>query len=343
MWKRWQLFRATDFQSVMYPNFVFCRILGIFPYKINASTFETSKQRYILPTLLICIVCISEIIMFTKITEIIDFEDVTNILEFISFFIFGGFIALTTYVLSGPRMRMLQALLEISSRLSPESYRKLSKWIHLKDILGTFFLIMQTSVYYYKIRLFRLSEDFGFYMLEMYVNLLVFQMDMQYMNCVCILKACFKRINDYLVHMQKIVINGESYAPRLICHTQKNQFLLKELKTLKKQHLLVSNTVRKLNIIFSLQLLSTITMTFTEITFNLHFHLIHWQDGLSIILDEIRDIFFLLSMGYDFLKLILIVWACETGKNQAFEIGTTIHDVLNRISDEQIKEEVGKM
>jgi len=337
MWKRWQLFHATDFQSLMYPNFVFCRILGIFPYKINASTFETSKQRYILPTLLICIVCMCEIIMFSEITEIINYEDVTDILEYVSYFIISGFIALTTYVLSGPRMRVLQALLEISSRLSPESYRKLSKWIHLKDILGTFFLIMQTSLYY------GIREDFDFYMLDMYIYLLVFQMDMQYINCVCILKACFKRINDYLLHMQKIVINHESYAPRLICHTQKNQFLLIKLKILKKQHLLISNTVQKINIVFSLQLLSTITLTFTEITFAFYFHLIDWQNGMSITLDEIRDIFFLLFMGYDFLKLILIVWACETGKNQAFEIGTIIHDVLNRTRDEQIKEEVEKM
>jgi len=339
MWKRWQLFHATDFQSLMYPSFVFCRILGIFPYKINASISETSKQRYILPTLLICIVCMCEIIIFhTIITKTTNFENLIRTLEFISFFIFGGFIALTTYVLSGPRMRVLQALLKISSRLPPELYRKLSKWIHLKDILGTFFLIMQGSVYYY-----RVPEYFGISMLAMYVNLLVFQMDMQYMNCVCVLKACFKRINDYLVHMQKIVVNSDSYAPRLICHTQKNQFLLIELKILKKQHLIISNTVQKINIVFSLHLLSTIILTFTEITFELYFHLINWQEGPSISLDdEIRDIFFLLSMGYDLLKLILIVWACETGKNQAFHIGTTIHEVLNRTSDEQIKEEVEK-
>jgi len=177
----------------------------------------------------------------------------------------------------------------------------------------------------------------------MYVILLVFQMDMQYTNCVCVLKACFKRINDYLVHMQKMIVNGESHAPGLICHTLQNQFLLIELKTLKKQHLIISNTVQKINIIFSLQLLSTITLTFTIITFELYFHLIHWQDGLSIILDdEIRNILTLLWIGYDVLKLILIIWACETCKNQAFEIGTTIHDVLNRTNDEQIKEEVEK-
>jgi len=32
----------------------------------------------------------------------------------------------------------------------------------------------------------------------MYIYLVVLQMDMLYMNCVCILKACFKEINDNL-------------------------------------------------------------------------------------------------------------------------------------------------
>ncbi|XP_018310352.1 uncharacterized protein [Mycetomoellerius zeteki] len=40
------------------------------------------------------------------------------------------------------------------------------------------------------------------------------------------------------------------------------------------------------------------------------------------------------------MKVVLIVWACETGKNQAREISTTIYDVLNNTRDEQIKGEL---
>jgi len=36
------------------------------------------------------------------------------------------------------------------------------------------------------------------------------------------------------------------------------------------------------------------------------------------------------------------VWACETDKNEAIKIGTLIHDVLNGISDVQIKNDVVK-
>ncbi|XP_024892203.1 uncharacterized protein LOC112467707 [Temnothorax curvispinosus] len=268
MWKRWQLFHASDFQSLMYPCFIFCSILGIFPYKINASSFETSRLRYILLTFHFCVFCSYDLIILHKIiTKTIDYGDETKTLEATSYYIFGGFVVIITYILSGPRMRVLQAMLKISSRLPPESYQKLSKWIHLKDILGTFFLVMQGYIYYS-----RGPEYLVYYVLAAYIGLLMFHMDMQYVNCACVLKACFKRINDNLMHLQNVVVNNEPYAPNLICDTQKNQFLLIELKTLKKQHLIVSNTMQMLNVIFSLQLLVTIALTFTDITFDVYRH-----------------------------------------------------------------------
>ncbi|KYN50241.1 Putative gustatory receptor 28b [Cyphomyrmex costatus] len=340
MWKKWQLFHATDFQSLMYPNFVFCRILGLFPYKINALTFETSRQHHILSTLFICVVCIIDLICLHKIiiSGTVTFGSVIRTLEIISFFTTGGFITIVTYILNSPRLRLLRAMLENSSYLPPKSYQKLCRWIHTKDILGTSFLIIHAGMYYYKIKC-------GYSIvcvLSTYMSLVVFHMDMQYMNCVYILKDCFKRINDNLVHMQRIMVNNiKLCVPSLIYHMQRSQFLLIELRILKKQHLSLCNTVKMLNIIFSPQLLATLALTFTKITFELYKHLINWQDGLSFILDdEISDVYFLMSIGYVVLKIILIVWICETNKNQAVEISTTIHDVLNCTSNEQIKEEL---
>jgi len=162
------------------------------------------------------------------------------------------------------------------------------------------------------------------------------------MNCVCVLKACFKRLNDYLVRMQKIVVNDEIYAPRLIYHSQKNQFLL-ELRTLKKQHLIISNTVQMLNVIFSIQLLASIANSLFDITFELYSYVVRWQDGLSISLDWQFFDALLASMSLYVMRIMLLIWICETGKNQAQEISTTIHDVLNNTSDKQIKHEVIRM
>jgi len=342
MRKRWRLFHATDFQSLMYPCFNFCRILGIFPYKINVLTFETSKPHYILSTVVTCIcsVLILTVIYDITISKTTDFEDVTRDLEIVGTYMCSGFIIIATHILSGSRMRLLQTILEISSKLSSESYQKLSRLIHVKDILGTILVILEVCIYYSKIDTFELtSTNVLLVLFTTYLAVMKFLMDMQYMNCVCVLKACFKRLNDYLVRMQKIVVNDELYASRLICHSQKNQFLL-ELRTLKKQHLIISNTVEMLNTIFSIQLLASIANSLFDITFELYFYVVRWQDGISVSLNWQFFDALLTSVPLYFMKIMLVVWACETGKNQAQEIGTTIHDVLNKTSDKQIKNEV---
>ncbi|XP_011062602.1 PREDICTED: putative gustatory receptor 28b [Acromyrmex echinatior] len=83
-------------------------------------------------------------------------------------------------------------------------------------------------------------------------------------------------------------------------------------------------------------------MTSAELTFYLYFYIVHWKSGtLTNHLDnEIYDIYLLVIMTYYSIKIGLIVWACETGKNQAMKIGTTVHDLFNNISNAQIKNEL---
>jgi len=166
---------------------------------------------------------------------------------------------------------------------------------------------------------------------------------MLYINCVCVLKACFKKINDSLLHMQQLIINNDQCVFKIFYCKQKNPFLIIKLKALEKQHMMISNTVQMLNMIFSLQLLATTFITFFEICVKLYFNLVQWHNGLVIKLDEQMGGTFLSFMIYLIIKMVLIVWACETGKNQAQEIRTTIHDVLNSTRDEQIKNEVIKV
>ncbi|KAL6259649.1 hypothetical protein P5V15_009565 [Pogonomyrmex californicus] len=338
MWKIW-LFHATDFQSLMYPCFIFSRILGIFPNKINDSNFKPSKQHYILSIILICIIFICDLLIIhgILISNKIDFGEFTENIHAASFYACSGFIAIVTHILTGPRMHLLQIILKISSQLPSASYQKLSKWIHIKDILYTSFLFINIILYFSNGHTYTIDSFF-----TTYITQLVLQMDMQYINYVCVIKACFKKINDDLVHIQKLVVNDKQYAPRLICDMQKNQLLLTKIKTLKKQHLMTSDAVQMLNVVFSLQLLATIVLTFIEVTIQLYFYAVRWKDGLlTIILDnEIKNMFYLIDVMYDTIKLILIVWTCETCKTQAFEIGTTIHDILNSTDDTKIKKEL---
>lgn len=323
----------------MYFNFTFCKILGIFPYKIKTSYFETSKPRYILYIIITCASCVYEILMFYK----LNFSgrvrlEVPKTVTYNMHFILGIFITVVWYVSSDPRMRLLQTIQKISLRLPPDSYQKLSKLIHTKDIFSIFLLLWQALMLF--LNSSEMAIDTLFEPLRMYIAMIAFQMDMLYMNCVCVLKACFKEINDKLENLRKFVVNDIS---RRVYHEQRNPFMLTELKALKKQHLMINDTVQMLNIIFSPQLIVTIVIVFKQITFFLYFHIVKWEGGISINLDkQIRSEFFLSHIMYYFLRITLIVWACETGKNQAVQISTTVHDVLNTSSDKQIKYEVLK-
>ncbi|KAL6259632.1 hypothetical protein P5V15_009548 [Pogonomyrmex californicus] len=332
----WRLFHATDFESLMYPCFTFCRILGAFPYRINDSTFKPSKPDHIFSIIVICAFCLCELITFydLNLSKNIVFISVPKMLECNCFHIFSSFIVIMAYIFNGARMRLLQSIMKISSKLPPESYQKLSKLIHTKDILGFVFLIGSAWIYYTNLHFSDLQK-----LLTLYIVLLMYQIDMLYINCVCIIKACFMRINDNLGNLGKHVINDEPYLSRQIYHEQRNPFLLMELNVLKKEHMMISNTVQMLKVIFGLHLLVTIVMTFTQITFNLYFYLMRIHGGNSMS-NQFYYKYFLTCVTYYSIKIILIIWACETGKNEAKKIGITIYDACNSINNKQIKYEL---
>ncbi|KAG5338777.1 GR28B protein, partial [Acromyrmex charruanus] len=333
----WRFFYAKDFQSLMYPCFTLCRILGIFPYKINATSLEISKPHLILLIVIVCSCSLCSLIMLynSSIFEKVDMVTLPQILVHNCALVVGNFIIIVTLILTVPRMRLLQTIMKISSRLPLESYKKLSKLIHAKDIIGFFYAVWIILTFIYKLPINRLFE--------IYIIVVIFQMDMMYMNCVCVLKACFTRINDNLMSMRRFIANNEPSVHRLNYHNQRNPFLIMELKALKIQHLTISDTVQTLNIIFSLQLLATIVMTFFNTTFCLYYYI---QASQHILVDMnffkivLFHMYFLLYIAYFLIKVLLIVWACETGKHQAQQITTSIHDVFNVTTDEKVKNEL---
>ncbi|XP_011880406.1 PREDICTED: uncharacterized protein LOC105568937 [Vollenhovia emeryi] len=308
MQRKWRLFHATDFQSLLYPCFIFCRIVGVFPYKISASTFEISKPSYILSTVVVCICCVANLVYIHGIiiSGTITYGDTIMNVWAVFYFILNGFIVIITHILSVPRMRLLQTILEVSSKLSSKSYQKLSRLILIKDIWAIILLVVHMYIYILKVEV----------------------------------KACFKKINNDLIHMQRLTNDVELSVPGSVCPIQRSHIFLIGLKTLMKQHLMINRAVRMLNIIFSLQLLAIIIVFFSQITFELNFFVIHWQDKLLISLDwHVLDAF-VTTTAYYVVQITLLVWACETGKNQAQKISTTIYDVLNNTTDEQIKAEL---
>ncbi|XP_018394385.1 PREDICTED: putative gustatory receptor 28b [Cyphomyrmex costatus] len=151
----------------------------------------------------------------------------------------------------------------------------------------------------------------------------------------------FNSTTDEQIKDERLVVNDiKSSTTGLICHIQRNQILLLKLKALKEWHLKVNDTVQMLNTIFGLQLLVIIVRSFTNFTFDVYSDVVRWQDGVFISFDIHYLDMLSSSTAHYALKITLLVWACQTGKNQAQEISTTVHDVLNNINDEQIKNEL---
>ncbi|XP_011880407.1 PREDICTED: putative gustatory receptor 28a [Vollenhovia emeryi] len=339
MWRKWWLFHATNCQSLMYPCFIFGRILGIFPYKINHSSLKASKVYYIISTVIVCIVCILNMLFaYNIIISNITLGSITKNIEVVCFYTFCSIIMIITHVLSGPRMRLLQIILKISLKLPPKSYQQLFRVIHIKDISSIIFTVIIIYVYFSKQQVY---DILGSLVLSIYSPLLVFQINMLYTNCIYILKVCFKNINDNLAHMQRLVANNtKPCIPMLIHHQQRNQLLLIELKNLKGHHQRVSDAVKMLNTFFSLQLIATMILILSNITFELYFYIVRWHNGLRITFDKYLVDTFLCCIMYHGILITLLIWTCETCKNQAYQIRTTIHDLLNNTNDEEIKDEL---
>ena len=80
---------------------------------------------------------------------------------------------------------------------------------------------------------------------SIYIVQWTFQIEMLYVNCVCVLKACFKKINNDLRLMQEIINSEPCFSTISYCE-QRNPFLvIIKLKTLEKQYMMISNTDTK--------------------------------------------------------------------------------------------------
>ncbi|XP_011859889.1 PREDICTED: uncharacterized protein LOC105557299 isoform X2 [Vollenhovia emeryi] len=316
--------------------------MGLFSYKFNASNIKTYKPSYILSTIVMCVFCTAYSINFYDViiagNIIFKSVGVPKRLELICIHILYGFAVITTFIFTGPRMRLLRNIMEVSLKLPPQSFQNLSRLIHAKDSLFSLLLIVLM------LRVFCVLDiTFLRKILSIYVIFLVYQMDMLYMNCVCILKACFKQINDNLVNLRDILTNGEPCLLSGTYRAQTNPFILLEITALKKQHLAISDTVRMLTSVFSLHLVSTILIAFAEIIFSMYFYFVllihksvHATNSEKLLYYKYTSVYITFYM----IKIVLIVWACETGKNQILEIKTTVHNVFNSTNNEHIKYEM---
>ncbi|XP_043288356.1 gustatory receptor 23a-like [Venturia canescens] len=337
--KKWRLFKATDYVSLMYPCFELLRIYGFFPYKITSgSTMVSSKLGYIYSTLLtglnFGLMCF--LLYQMDVSHKLQYASVPGYLQGNCYVVLGCSIAFVSYVYSSKRMRLLCDLAELSARLPSSSFTQVTKIVHAKDILGFFFLVAQYGNIYSEEATVIVSK-----ILAMYITVVVYLVDTLYVDSVIVLRVCFERVNDNLIALKDSICTEDPHLLRRVYHKQKNPLLLLEIRAMKKQHNDISEVVQRLNSTFSLQIVATVTLTFAEITFSLYFYILQTVGFQSIDLKtQIWFCYFITSVTYYSVKMASIVWACETAKAQAIKTGIIVHEALIGTTDKQVKEEL---
>ncbi|XP_076169150.1 uncharacterized protein LOC143147633 isoform X2 [Ptiloglossa arizonensis] len=338
--KKWIPWRATDLESLMYPNFFIGLVYGCYPYKFESNKYVFSGTRFVYCTF-VMINCMCFI--FVEIYKI-NAEDVNNYyltgkIHSYLFLLSGGCTIVAMYVLSRSRLRLLQSLSEMSRMLSPKDFNDLAKFIHTTDIFSFLVLVVHLPNCFEKDHIMQ-------HLVVFYITQVSLSLDMFYMNCVCILKACFRKLRKNLEQLKETPRNDQWFTKtpwreKSQFNGQRSILSVMRLKRFEEEHLRISNVVQLLNKTFLVHIATLTIMTFVNDTFNLYFYLI-WFNGGEFLYASGQFWYtkFLPSVIYQMAKFSIIIWACQTAKTEVLKIDMTVHDVLSSTTDASLKHEL---
>lgn len=337
--KKWELFSATDYTSLMWPNFELLRLWGLFPYKIdNNNSILASKPGFIYSSIVssLHVVLLGIILYLIDISKVLEYDSVPGTLQGNCYLLLGWSIEIVSYLQTSRRLKFLQQLDNVATNIPSTEFKKLSKYIHFKDIFGFLFLIVQSANAYSKS-----LPLFGSKLFSVYTIIVIFLMDTLYINCVLVIGSSFKTINNKLLILKSTIENDEPHLLRRIYHEKQNPFILMKIRDIKYQHNDVCEVINKLNQTFSLQLIATVTLTFAEITFSLYFYILQLLNMKGINLEkQIWFSYFSTGVTYHAVKLAVIILSCEIAKDQAAKTGVIVHEMLIDTVDKHVKDEV---
>ena len=333
--RTWKLLSATGFESLMYPCFFICWLLGYFPYKYEHQVYSLSKGRFAFSTsmmfIFVCslMITIYETNIGMKINDSIPKMIHENMYAFLD-----GLVIVVMYLLTDARLSVIQNLSKTSCILSTKDFKDLSKMIHTKDILGSLFLAIHIPNCF-KHNIFVTVRN----LTNIYIMMANFSMDIFYINCVCILKDCFKKMEESIRQLKKFRINDHMSTQTFMHHEQISPLVVMKLKNLEEKHLEISDGVELLNHTFMIRITIAAITTFIVITFDIYFYIIYSHSEFPV-----NSKFwykpYVMPAAFYFIKFWMMIWACETATNRAREMKTTLWDVFSATNDPFVKREV---
>ena len=335
--KKWQFFVATDFISLMTPSFFICRLFGLIPWKIKNGKIEQSKAIswycrivtfvYIFMSLLILYV-INATTFINRVS--------TWMLQGNCFYTLANFMLVSNCVFASPIITILQNLAKTSSKLPRKKFTKVAKWIHSKDLIVYILLMIHTPKIFSSHIYIVISKMIG-----TFATASIFLLDFQYSNYVFLLASCFKHINEELVELKVSAFTEQAHLLRRVYHNQFNPVLFVKLRYLKQWHYELNDIIRKINSTFSLQLVATVIMTFTELTFGLYFYILDMRHKKIRSLDkEIWFYYYYTMVTYYSAKLLILTLTCQFANDENYKTRIIINEILINTDNKLFKEEV---
>lgn len=331
--KIWKIFKVTDFNSLMFPCFFICGIIGYFPYKWRRPVYLFSKTRFVISTFILLLSIFIWFNLFYQLnfTDIIK-KNTTEVIHENMYALLIGIGIITMHILSSTRLCMIQNLLKISSILSEKDFNDLAKRIHKKDILGFLFILIHLpncSKSDIHVTLRNVTH--------LYILFINFSVDMLYINCIWVLKVCFKKLNKSIHELKKFRSGNDLRVETIV--QQKNSLLLIKLKHLEEKHLEISDVVQLVNDTFIIHIIVLVITTFSTITFNLYFFLLKMYSPKT----ENIKFWFIPNLApalFFFIKFAMIIWICESTTNEAKKIKWTLYDAFSDSTDPMVRREV---
>lgn len=337
--KKWRLFHAEDFTSLMLPSYTLCRYHGLFPFGILPSgELVTSKAGYAYSTftLVIYLSYLGWLMYRTDVTHEVPYSTMPGIFQAHCYSLLGSMAWIITYCSNPWRIDVFRQISSVSANLPKSTFAELSIVVHAKDLLGYLFLFGQVFTFTHNRGMIFFDKIFG-----LYTTLIVYLASTIYINCVFTIKCCYKHINETLLNIREAMVNDAPHLLRRVYHERKNPLIVMELKMLKNCHQQLSDLVEQLNNNYTFQLADSVTLAFTEITLSLYFYILQLYGKKGI--DSEKQIwynYYITSIAYYSAKMLLLVWVCETGTMEATKTGGIVHSIMINSLDNQIQEEV---
>ncbi|XP_017892956.2 uncharacterized protein LOC108632724 [Ceratina calcarata] len=298
----------ANYVQLMCPYVSIARLMGFIPYNIVSSKFVYSKPYFVYST----IIFISYMMYLAFCTYQINFhyrEIYTFMLRrlHVTFNIIFGLVLFTSaYASKRSVLYLIERTSQISRMLPPNIFSSLAKNMYTKDAL-MFFLSFSLTLYQFT------NYTKPLLCAVWIIFFAILMINTLYTNNVYVLEACLKEINDALVKLREILINDEPHLLRRVYHSRKNPILLAELRTLKKQHLEISEVVRMMDSAFGAPILTILILLMIDISFNLYKYLVMINQGGRVTELFSINLFFVF---YHVLEVILIIWLTEKSKTQ---------------------------